>query len=192
MSKTVIALFEDTGRARGAIDALKARGFDSERIQLQSGEEFVKWGHVPPMEQERAGAWSSIKSFFDEVGLTSPKQPPSEGEYHPIQRDDGVILLETNDERADEAAEILDRAGAINVEERLKQKARPDDTPSVAMGLEPNTSGRTPPGMHQVEEHQDIDERTLAGTGRGTAARPRCTRIYDCPPSAPPGGTTRH
>ena len=188
MAKTVIALFDDMGRARNAAQALKARGFTQEP-QVQTGEEFVQRGRVPPMAHEREGFWGGIKNFFDEIGLTTPEQPPSAGEYHPIAPKDGVVLLETSDERAEEAADILDREGAVNVEERMKPKKKADPkAPNVASGLEPDTSGRTPPHLTEVEKYGDIDERALAAGKTGGRRKSRCARVYDCPDQVRPGG----
>lgn len=172
MSKTVIALFENAGRAQRAIEALKASGFIKERIQVQSGEEFVQRGNLPPHQHPHEGLYRGIKSFFEEIGLRSPAQP-AEGELHPISRDDAVIILETSDERADAAANILDDQGAVNVEERMEKKVRPDAA-HIAGGLEAKTSGRIPPGMQKEHDRGDIDERSLV---EGSRAQ-RGARVY--------------
>jgi rhodanese-related sulfurtransferase len=181
MSKTVIALFENAGRAQRAIEALKASGFVNERIQVQSGEEFVQRGNLPPHEQPHQGLYRGIKSFFEEIGLRSPSQP-QESELHPISRDDAVIVLETSDERADAAADILDNQGAVNVEERIERKAEPD-VPHLAGGLEAKTSGRIPPDMEKQHDRGDIDERSLA---EGSTRTRRGARVYG--PSNEPYG----
>ena len=184
MSKTVIALFEDSGRARRALEALQASGFVNERIQVQSGEEFVKRGQVPPLEHERGGLWIGIERFFEEIGLKPPRR--SEGsDYHPISRDDAVVLLETSDERADRAAEILNREGAVDVEERLERKAEPR-VRHVASGLEPKTSGKTLPNLGQVKKYDAIDERALAEEPQDPTRPRHGARIYG--PSNEPYG----
>lgn len=177
MSKTVIALFENAGRAQRAIEALKASGFVNERIQVQSGEEFVQHGNLPPHQHPHEGLYRGIKSFFEEIGLRSPSKP-EEGELHPISRDDAVIVLETSDDRADAAADILDNQGAVNVEERIERKAGPQ-VPHIAGGLEAKTSGRIPPGMetpgNRGAEAGEPDEHEAA---EGSARTRRGARVY--------------
>lgn len=175
MSKTVIALFDSVGQARKAADALKASGFTNERIEVQNGEEFIERGALPPA-KEHEGLYRGIKAFFAEIGLTAPDQP-QEGEHHVISPANGVILLQTSDERADQAAAVLDREGAVEVEERGAREAESDGD-CVASGLEPATSGKTPPGLGDVPEHGDIDERSLAGSGRDPRIQSRRTRVY--------------
>lgn len=174
MPKTVIALYDNIGRATDAIDALRASGFADARVQLLSGEEFLRRNELPAPQHERAGAWPNIKTFFDEIGLATPAPPPTEGEYYPIERDDAVILLETSDDRADAAADVLDGIGAVNIEER---KNKSGTSLHRASGLEPSTSGRTPPNLREVEPHGDIDERALASGAPGGGKR-RGARVY--------------
>lgn len=181
MSKTVIALFENAGRAQKAIDALKASGFTEEPIRLQTGEEFIREGQMPPVAKpQHRGLYDGIKSFLDEIGLTNPEGPRA-GEYRTIARDDAVIVLETSDDRADRAAQVLDRAGAVDVEERKGKTAKPD-IPHVASGLEAKVGGKTPP--EDSADYSDIDERSLAGDQPHTPRR--AARVYGTTGGAPP------
>jgi hypothetical protein len=174
MSKTVIALFDSASRAQQAVEALKASGFVNERIQVQTGDEFIKQGHAPPVGKPHTGLYSGIKNFFDEIGLTSP-DGPRPGEYHAVSARDAVILLETSDERADSAAEVLDNAGAVDVEERLEKGGKPNKS-NVASGLEPATSGKTPPQDRAA--YDDVDERSLVDESRVQKTESRRSRIY--------------
>lgn len=176
MSKTVIALFEDAGRAQSAVEALRANGFVDERIELQSGEEFLKYGEVPPLEREKPeGLYRGVKAFLDEIGLTSPAAPRP-GEYHPIQPEDAVVLVETADDRADTAAAVLDREGAINVEERIERSAIPPTRRRLASGLEAEGAGKTPSTYGQ---DSGAAERTQTySTADTTRPRNPGARIY--------------
>lgn len=171
MSKTVIALFDSAGHAQRAVEALKADGFANERIQVQSGEEFIRHGHLPPVAKPHGGLYSGIKNFFEEIGLTSPSGPRP-GEYHPVSPDDAVILMETSDDRAEEAATLLDREGAVDVEERMEQRAR--DINPLASGLESKTSGKIPPEDRARSASDTLE--TLAERQHKTTSRR--ARIY--------------
>ena len=171
MSKTVIALFDNIGRAQDAIDALLAKGFSGEEIYMHTGEEFARQAELPPPEHDR-GLWQDVKRFLDEVGITNPAPPPEHGDFV-IERDDALVLLETSDDRADDAADTLDRQGAVDIEAR--KKAGPVE--HRASGLEPQTSGRTPPDLREVPPQGDIDERAMASGG--TAGARRKARVYD-------------
>lgn len=184
MSKTVIALFENAGQALKAVNALKASGFTDERIEVRSGEEFIRQGNMPPVgKPEHKGLYSGIKSFFDEIGLTDPDGPLA-GEYRTIGRNDAVIMFETSDERADQAAELLDREGAVDVEERKGKTAKPD-ADKIAGGLEAKVGGKTPP--QDRADYGDIDERSLAGTDADRTEKRRRARVYGTTGDWPPG-----
>ena len=171
MSKTVIALFDNQGRAQDAVDALLARGFSGSDIQMQSGTDFVRQSELPPPEHQR-GLWQDVKRFMDEIGVTTPSPPP-ERAVHAIEPDDAIVLLKTSDDRADEVAALLDEKGAVDLEAR--KKAGPPQ--QRASGLEPKTSGRIPPDMREVPPQGDVDERALASGTPGEAPRRRA-RIY--------------
>lgn len=170
MSKTVIALFDSATRAQRAVQALIADGFVNERIQVQSGEEFLRQGNAPPVAKPHGGLYSGIKNFFEEIGV-APASGPRSGEYQPVSPDDAVILLETSDDRADAAAEVLDREGAVDVEERLEKRASEARPEGVASGLEPQTSGKTPGYLEDNEPRptnppESIEERQRKTTSR--------------------------
>jgi hypothetical protein len=174
MAKTVIALFDNLGQAEDAADALRAAGYARDRIAVEVGEDLLRRGELPPPAHEQ-NLWAGIRRFFDELGLTQPGAALDD-DHRSIEPDDGIVMLETSDERAEDAAELLDRAGALSIEER--KRWREDGVPRHrAMGLEPETAGRTPPELEDVNsEPGDIDERSLAGT-----PRPHRARIYSAP-----------
>lgn len=186
MAKTVIALFDNIGQAQDAIDSLRASGFGRERIQMHTGEEFVRRSELPPPAHEREGLWLDIRRFLDEIGILHPAPSP-ESTPHPIERDDGVVLVETSDERADLAAKMLDESGAVDIEARL----RAGPIGHRASGLEAQTSGRIPPDLQETPPNADVDERALAG---GTPSANRRARVYDRSKSreAEPGTSPRH
>lgn len=183
MPKTVIALFDDAGQAQDAADALRAAGYTNERIEVESGEDFVRRGELPPPAHEQH-LWEGIRRFFDELGITSPG-PEADDEQRAIEPDDGIVMLETGDDRAEAAAELLDGAGALSLEER--RRWREDGVPRhQATGLEPETAGRTPPGVQGERldrEPGDVDERALAGGSE--RARARRARVYPTSGRAP-------
>jgi hypothetical protein len=181
MSKTVIALFDSMGRAQRAVQALERTGFVSERLQVQTGEELV--ARARTMDHQPEGARSGIERFFEDIGLAAEAATGDERGGPALSPDDAVVVLQTRDDRADQAAEILDRHGAVNVEERKRRtETRGEKAPSEL----DTTFGGTPPHRHEVEKYDDIDERALAtGSGIGTdnAGRagqhaPRHARIY--------------
>lgn len=179
MPKTVIALFDNIGQAEDAADALRAAGYLQDRVQVEAGEDFVRRGELPPPAHQQ-NLWEGIRRFFDELGVSTPGAEADDDDHRPIEPDDGIVMLETSDDRADAAAALLDRAGALSIDER--KRWREDGVPRHrAMGLEPETSGRTPPDLDDEginREPGDVDERSLAGGGSPRPARPRRARIY--------------
>lgn len=146
MSKTVIAVFDSIEQARAAAQALRASGFDAGCLRVQTGEQLLARG---------AAADAPLARFLAETaaGAASARM---------LGARDSVIVLEGADERAEEAAAILDAHGAIDLEARRR-----------ASGTE-----GTPPLRERVERYDDIDERALVASpapGRGTEHR---ARIY--------------
>jgi|SRR5690606_27178256 len=173
MTRTVIALFDNLGKADDAVHALLANGFEQERIELHSAEEFLRRSELPPPEHERETVWPAVKSFLDELGITTP-MPPTDA-HHPIERDDAIVMVKTADDRAEAAAELLDSKGALDIERRKQEASQPGKR---ATGFEPVTSGRTPPHMHEVPPMGDIDERSLASGLPGDRSTRRGARVY--------------
>lgn len=157
MSKTVIAMFDSVGQANDAVQALERTGFVSERIEVQSGEELIARAR---MEDDTAsGTRSGVRRFLEDLGLA-----PEDEQAGRLSAEHTVILLQASDDRAEEAAAILDRHGAADVNER---KAQPREAP---------------PHLDEIGRYDDIDERSLASAARPpqeTGAGPRRrARIY--------------
>lgn len=166
MSKTVIALFDSVGQANDAVQALERTGFVSERIQVQTGEELI--ARARGTDDAPAGAQSGIQRFVEDLGLAPEGQ---RGTAAPLSAEDTVILLQASDDRAEEAAAILDRHGAVDVNERTAYRGERVVDPIA-----------TPPHLDEIGKYDDIDERSLASAGRPpqqAGARPRRrARVY--------------
>lgn len=165
MSKTVIAMFDSVGQANDAVQALERTGFVSERIEVQSGEELM--ARVRAQDDTPSGAPSGVRRFLEDLGLA-----PQDGQAGRLSAEHAVILLQASDDRAEEAAAILDRHGAADVNERT---APPREAP---------------PHLDEIGRYDDIDERSLVSTSAsrhqtGAGARRRA-RIYPASGSEAP------
>lgn len=160
MSKTVIAVFDSISQARKAVQALSETGIGSGRIRVHTGEEFVARAHEPGTE----GARQAVARFLADIGARGENRETAA----PLFADDAVVVLEAADDRADESAAVLDRYGAIDVDERRE-------------GTATSAIERTPPHRETLERYDDVDERSIVAGGplaRAPEATSRRARVY--------------
>ncbi|BAU47409.1 hypothetical protein SVA_0830 [Sulfurifustis variabilis] len=174
MSKTVIALFDSMGRAQSAVQALERTGFVNERIRVQTGEELVARAQAGGAPEEARGG---VERFLQDIGLAAGGAGETASARPALSADDAVILLQTSDDRAERAAEVLDRHGAVDVDERRSRE------PKSASGVDAVVGSEPPPRLDDIDQYEDIDERTLvSGSGAGAepvrGRPPRHARIY--------------
>lgn len=122
MSKTVVGLFDTKAQAQAAICELIIDGFPRNRIYLREGGELIRG------EQGRVGAGGQkvegfmgrvLDSIFQSIGLLKAP-PPLVAEaggvrvvgIHP---DDALVIIATDDEKAEQAAEIFNSYNAAAI-----------------------------------------------------------------------------
>lgn len=150
-TKTLIALFDNRSRADDAAQGLKAEGFSSSDIHTKAYAEYS--GHVHE-EQE-----SPLRSFLRDIGLIESKP-----ERRVSRTDETVVMLDVDDAYVDDAAEILNRHGAMNLDERMAGY-QPSGETTEARGAE---QGK----IEEVEEELQIGTRPVSRGGVRVYSRP--------------------
>jgi len=159
MSRRVTAMFDSRETAENARIQLTRANIDQDRIRI------VDQGHMTDSGEE-GGFWSSLKSAF---------MPDEDGHaYEEGMRRGGYLLCaEVEEDKADEAIQILDREGTVDFDQR-QQEWRSDgwqgfqrdsqQQPSSQQNME---AGRTVEEEHipLVEEELRVGKREVARGG---------------------------
>src|SRR5215210_9028572 len=118
MTHTVVGLFDNRSEAQAAMQELIQQGFIRENIDI-SNRSTSEIGNYTSNTTADTGVGNSISNFFsslfdDETTVNNYTDAASDA--------DAVLAIQVDsDERARVAAEILDRNGAIDVDERSAQ-----------------------------------------------------------------------
>jgi stress response protein YsnF len=105
MNKTVVAIFNSAGEAQDAADHLSARGFSRDHIDVFSGRNSTV---------EEDDGESGISRFFK--NLFSSDDDKRERYSKVAKRGYVVTVYADSEEEAEQAAELLDNYGAIDVD----------------------------------------------------------------------------
>ena len=133
MPKSAIGLFNDATAAQSAMRALEASGFTRDDVELVVNRPDIASGPPVggPLEDTRtesgAGMGTAISTATFHtgviralVGLGVP-EPDAEEYTEGVRRGAALVVVKTIDPRADIAAGIMDREGAVRVEERAAE-----------------------------------------------------------------------
>ncbi len=131
MARTAIGLFRDNHAADIVMRELENAGFARERVRVLTGSTPSPSGLERPGNMAgnapQTGAGIGSTSWLKIEGV-----PNEDFELYRRGLDRGsiVVAVTTTDERADYAAEIMNRCGALDVEERTSAAGRGMSPPS--------------------------------------------------------------
>jgi uncharacterized protein (TIGR02271 family) len=123
--QTVIGAFDDRATAQRAVDELVRSGLDRSdvHVEQQEGSGGGTAGHQ--VQQGKADHEQGIFGgfFTDLFGLDNPTHADRASTYtEAVRRGTSVVVVDAQDERqADQAADVLHRLGAVDVDERAQQ-----------------------------------------------------------------------
>jgi len=125
--QTVISAFDDARTARRAVARLVSAGFPRDDVHVHGAHESARLsaspGRVGSAEHEHdRGVLASIGHVLASLfGADSPRGDA--GNYtEAVRRGSCVVLVDAQDERqAERAADVLEQAGAIDMDERTNQ-----------------------------------------------------------------------
>jgi hypothetical protein len=182
MAQTVIGFFDNASEAQRAVEQLQSRGFSRDRIDLSRGSgstghtSTTSGGITNPKDPntvavtdegrtvDREGRNTNrITDFFN--SLLGGSDDDDAGRYSHVAHRAGAIVTvhAQSNEEAERAADILDDAGAVDVDERAKQSGYTHTRSTEGLGDRQSISGR-----------RDAD----LSTGSGSSLRRR-SRIID-------------
>lgn len=120
MTHTVVGLFDDRSEAQAAMQELVQRGFVQEDIDLSNRSMADTTADTTTSSSESAGIGDSISNFFG--SLFGDDETTANSYANAAYDADAILTVQVDSaERAAEAAEIFDRHGAIDVDERNAQ-----------------------------------------------------------------------
>ena len=151
MATTVVGFFENHGAAENVVRELTAGGFRREDVQIQSGE--------PSGGGAQTGFGAKVSNFFNSL-FGDDVSEEERGYYaEAIRRGNAVVTVRAEEGAADRVAEIMDRNGAIDIDERVASYR----TRGYA-GFDPNAAPYT-----ADEVARERDYYRAAGAEGGTA-----------------------
>ncbi|RYY61277.1 MAG: DUF2382 domain-containing protein, partial [Chitinophagaceae bacterium] len=168
MAQTVVGFFDQSSEAQTAIRELMARGIARDRIDLSRGS-----GTGTTVSSERTEATTdrdgrntnAITDFFNSLFGNSNKEEASR--YSRVaERSNTIVTVHASSrEEAETAAQILDRCGAIDVDERAKQYGFTNTRSSEGAGERQAVSNERSTTIPRVEEHLEVGKREVERGG---------------------------
>ena len=119
---TVVGVFDNSAEAQRAVSDLVAAGVVRAQIQLTSNERATATAGGASRDSEHEGLGDRISHFFSR--LFGNGDDPDEATYYSeaVRRGSAVVTVNADSEQqADKAADILDDAGAVDINERAQE-----------------------------------------------------------------------
>lgn len=180
MANTVIGIFDNASEAQQAVDQLVSSGFSRNSIDLSAGVSGGQTGSdnlIPDRQVNTSGTrteeivddtkdtGSGIGGFFS--SLFGSDDDDDTGKYSTVGNRGSIVTVHTDtDEEAERAADILDDAGAVDVNERAAEYGY------VSQSTTPMTGSKTPmmdtdedQTLKVIEENLEVGKRTVETGG---------------------------
>ncbi len=157
MTHTVVGIFESKQKALAAMNDLVAKGFIKENIDV-SNRKSVSNTAAGTVANTAEGVGDSISNFFNNLFTDDTT---TANNYTNVARDtEGIVTVQTDTKaQADQAVQILDANGAVDVDERAAQYqqkyAKTADT----------TNAKDQMKIPVVEENLQVGKRTVETGG---------------------------
>jgi stress response protein YsnF len=178
MAQTVIGFFDDASDAQRAVEQLQSRGISRDRIDVSRGSAGTGTAGAPgtvghdthdpntvrttsdgrTVDTEGRNT-NRITDFFNSLFGGSDKNDADR--YSRVAERAGAIVTvhAQSEEEAERAADILDDAGAVDVDERSASYGY-TDTRSTDRGARQDTSGEREVAIPRIEENLEVGKRT--------------------------------
>lgn len=154
--KTVIGLFDARDKAQHAMVHLQSLGIGREQMELKPGKELLSERQRYSGEERGGGMLNRLREF---LGLdTEEDELASRYDLSRVDPNDAVLVCDTSDDMADQAAEIMNRDGAVDIDQRWGSHASGMSSPSSTMHSQ--TSGNVSKGSTQQSATKSATTRT--------------------------------
>ncbi|AUD06830.1 YsnF/AvaK domain-containing protein [Spirosoma pollinicola] len=173
MAHTVIGIFDNASEAQTAVDQLVSNGFSRSNIDLSAGTGSAATGSdalIPDRHVNTSGTrseelvddtkdvGSSVGGFFS--SLFGSDDDEDTKKYSTVGGRGSIVTVHADtDEQAEQAADILDEAGAVDVNERATEYGYSSPTPTAALGTDGDQT------IKVIEENLEVGKRTVETGG---------------------------
>lgn len=159
MTHTVIGLFDNKSEANQAVEELTREGFIRESIDLSSGRTTDSSSNQATS-TPNAGVGDSISNFFG--SLFGADDPATRTYTEAARGAEAILTIQVDSEkRAGEAAAILDRNGAIDVDERGAQSSPSNFADTNAAATQNATTSTNESAIPIIEEELQVGKRAV-------------------------------
>jgi uncharacterized protein (TIGR02271 family) len=161
MSQTVVGFFDQSSEAQTAIRELMAQGISRDRIDLSRGNKGTSQVSSDRSSGSDRGS-NPISNFFH--NLFGSDNDTSERYTRVAERSDTIVTVHAiSREEAETASQILDRSGAMDVDERAAQYG--DNSRGEAPGGPQRVSDDRTTSIPRVEENLEVGKREVETGG---------------------------
>lgn len=161
MAHTVVGFFDQSSEAETAIRELTARGISRDRIDRSGG-----GGSTGVSAERRDGSErgdNPVSNFFR--NLFGADNDESDRYTRVAERSNTIVTVHASSrEEAEAAAQVLDRCGAVDVDERARQYGVADTRGGSAGERQP-VGGERGTTIPRVEEHLEVGKREVERGG---------------------------
>ena len=173
MAHTVIGIFDNASEAQTAVDQLVSNGFSRSNIDLSAGTSSAATGSdalIPDRHVNTSGTrteelvddtkdvGSSVGGFFS--SLFGSDDDDDTKKYSTVGSRGSIVTVHADtDQQAEQAADILDEAGAVDVNERAAEYGYSSTTPTTPVSTEGDQT------IKVIEENLEVGKRTVETGG---------------------------
>jgi stress response protein YsnF len=165
MSKTVVALFNNSNEAQQAIDTLIDEGFDRTSVDLSNSNSNTSYSNDSTgyNDSNRDTNESGISRFFNSLFGDNDEAD----KYSKVaQRNSCVVTVHaTSSEEAQRAADILDASGAMDVNEKAQEYGYGTTGTNINKDSMDTRSGNDSTSIPIVEENVQVGKREVETGG---------------------------
>jgi len=166
MTQTVVGIFDSKSDAKKAVEELRNIGFKIDRVDTSNA-----------TVQNPSNSSSSFKDSSDKDGiggffksLFNDDERNANAYSEVARRSDSVVTVHADSkDEAHKAAQILDKYGSVDVEERSMQYGRPSDTRTTGTTGAAATAGQT--NIPVIEENIEVGKRQVETGGARIRSR---------------------
>ena len=169
MAHTVIGIFDNASEAQTAVDQLVSKGFNQSNIDLSTGMSSdgsnSSTTRTDELVDDTKDTGSGIGGFFSSLFGSDDEEDTKK--YSTVADRGSIVTVHADtDEEAERAADLLDEAGAVDVNERAAEYGyvRSNASPMSAT-MAPVTSTDGDQTIKVIEENLEVGKRTVETGG---------------------------
>ena len=165
MAQTVIGFFDNPTEAQRAVERLQTLGISRDRIDVSnntSGSTGVA-GSTTTDRSDRDSE-SGITRFFK--NLFGSDDDEADRYRHVAERSGSIVTVHAStNEEAEQAADLLDECGAVDVDERAAQYGYTSGRSASETGRREDINNERGTTIPRIQENMEVGKRTVEGGG---------------------------